>query len=220
MWAIPFLTTQGEKKMSLQEDFIDGYKRYSTHFDKWCEKAGVVLGNVTQCGILETDNEGNALIAINRPDFGENYVEKESYILDEHLTYRLNLSEGFVSQSSQTGIQFLHEHQESIYGEIYDVWHGFMYVEQIDEKTQRQYYFGSDSGLIYDRLFNNVNMVKKLLLHFKEENEHIVRYYKERKFNISSIKPDYFRYEGNEIREKVRLEGLLRVIGLLDEKDY
>ena len=56
--------------MSLQDDFMHGYEKYSNHFDKWCEKAGVVLGNVTQCGILETDTQGNALIAINRPDFG------------------------------------------------------------------------------------------------------------------------------------------------------
>ena len=42
--------------MSLEQDFLHGYEKYSKHFDKWCEKASPILGKVTQCGIVETDN--------------------------------------------------------------------------------------------------------------------------------------------------------------------
>ena len=63
--------------MSLEQDFLHGYEKYSKHFDKWCEKASTILGKVTQCGIVETDNNGNALIAINRPDFGASYISKQ-----------------------------------------------------------------------------------------------------------------------------------------------
>ena len=77
--------------MSFEQDFLHGYEQYSNHFDKWCEKASPILGKVTQCGIVETDNAGNALIAINRPDFGELYIDKQSYLVDEHLTYSKNV---------------------------------------------------------------------------------------------------------------------------------
>lgn len=204
--------------MSFQEEFIHGYKKHSKNFDKWCEKASVVLGKVTQCGILETDTDGNALIAINRPDFGESYIGNNSYILDEHLTYSLNLEEGFISQCSQTGVQFLYEYQEDIYGKKFDLWHGFVYVEEVEDGIQRQYYFGSDTPEIYNRLFNNVGLVKKLISHFKKENEHIVRYFRERKFNISDIKSDFFRYNPNQVTEKERLIGLLRTLDILDEE--
>ena len=87
------------------------------------------------------------------------------------------MPEGFTSQCTNTGVQFLHENEESIYGKKFDLWHGFIYSEQIDENTQRQYYFGSDTPEIYDRLFNNMSLVKKFIKHFKKENEHIVNYF-------------------------------------------
>ena len=65
--------------MSLEEEFMHGYEKESRYFDKWCEKSSLLLGNVTQCGILEMDSHGNGLIAINRPDFGESYIGNNSY---------------------------------------------------------------------------------------------------------------------------------------------
>lgn len=177
--------------MSFEQDFLHGYEKYSKHFDKWCEKASTILGKVTQCGILETDNEGNALVAINRPDFGELYIDKQSYLADEHLTYSKNAIEGFKTQCCFDGVRFLQKHEESLYGKKFDLWHGFTYTEMIDN-VQRQYYFGSDTPIIYDNLVNNVKIVRKLIKHFKQDNEQIINYFRDRKFNISEVKEDYF----------------------------
>ena len=177
--------------MSLEQDFLHGYEKHSKHFDKWCEKASTILGKVTQCGILETDNDGNAMIAINRPDFGELYIDKQSYLVDEHLTYSKNAIEGFKTQCSFDGVQFLQNHEESLYGKKFDLWHGFTYTEVIDD-IQRQYYFGSDTPIIYDKLVNNVQLVRKLIKQFKQDNEQVINYFRDRKFNISEVKEDYF----------------------------
>ena len=177
--------------MSLEQDFLHGYEKYSKHFDKWCEKASTILRKVTQCGIVETDNDGNALIAINRPDFGELYIDKKSYLADEHLTYSMKAIEGFKTQYSFDGVQFLQNHEEALYGKKFDLWHGFTYTEMIDN-AQRQYYFGSDTPLIYDNLINNVNLVRKLIKNFKDDNKQIINYFRDRKFNISEVKEDYF----------------------------
>ena len=57
---------------------------------------------------------------------------------------------------------------------------------------QRQYYFGSDTPIIYDNLVNNVQLVRKLIKQFKQDNEQVINYFRDRKFNISEVKEDYF----------------------------
>ena len=202
--------------MSLEQDFLHGYEKYSKHFDKWCEKASTILGKVTQCGIVETDNNGNALIAINRPDFGESYISKQSYLMDEHLTYSRKAIEGFKTQCSFDGVQFLQNHEKSLYGKKFDLWHGFTYTEMINN-IQRQYYFGSDSPIIYDNLINNVNLVRKLIHQFKKDNEQIINYFRERKFNISEVKEDFFSTINFACKsEAQKFTEMLHSLGMLD----
>ena len=205
--------------MSLEQDFLHGYEKYSKHFDKWCEKASPILGKVTQCGIVETDSEGNALIAINRPDFGGLYIDKQSYLVDEHLTYSKNVIEGFKTQCSFDGVQFLQNHEESLYGKKFDLWHGFTYTEMIGN-VQRQYYFGSDTPIIYDNLVNNVKLVIRLIKHFKQDNEQVINYFRERKFNVSEIKEDYFN-ETNIIckSDAEKFTDNLHLLGLLGKNE-
>ena len=66
-------------------------------------------------------------------------------------------------QCSFDGVKFLQNHEESLYGKKFDLWHGFTYTEMIDN-VQRQYYFGSDTPIIYDNLVNNVKIVRKLIV--------------------------------------------------------
>ena len=171
--------------MSFQEDFIHGYKKYENNFNKWCERASTILGKVTQCGIVETDKDGYGLIAINRPDFGEEYIDKEHYTIDRHMTYSEIPVEGFKTQCSNEGIQFMQSNEKSLYGKKFDLWYGFTYTEKINDNIQRQYYFGSDTPEIYDNLVNQSSLVKKLIQYFKQENETIINYYRDRKFKIS-----------------------------------
>lgn len=149
--------------MSFQEDFIHGYIKHEDNFNKWCNKASTVLGKITQCGIVETDNTGHALIAVNRPDFGESYIDQRGYTIDRHMTYSKNAIEGFTTQCSNEGIQFMQNNEEALYGKKFDLWYGFTYLEKIDSNTNRQYYFGSDTPEIYNSLLNNLNLVKKFI---------------------------------------------------------
>lgn len=201
--------------MSFQEDFIHGYTKHENNFNNWCQKSSKILGKVTQCGIVETNNTGHALIAINRPDFGEEYIDKQNYIIDSHMTYSKNDIEGFRTQYTNEGIQFMQNNEEALYGKKFDLWYGFTYLEKIDDNTNRQYYFGSDSSTIYNKLLNNTQQIKELIQQFKADNEHIIDYYRDRKFNIAQNKQHYFIDKPYNPTAKDKLSNLLKSMNIL-----
>ncbi len=204
--------------MSFEQDFIHGYEQHTKDFDIWCKKASPVLGKVTQCGIIEVDHTGHAFIAINRPDFGERFIDKKGFLFDKRYIFSKNLPEGFLNLCSSEGIQFLHSNEESIFGQTFDLWHGFSFCEKIDEHTYRYYTFSSDTPEIYDKLTNNILLVRKFIKHFKEANKDITEYFKERKFNIANEKEDFFTNNNSfqYISEKDRLVDTLHVLNILD----
>ena len=67
--------------------FIRSYTKHNKFFDKWCEKASPVLGNITQCGICEFDSSGHGFLLFNRPDYGEPYVDKKRYLFEKDFHY-------------------------------------------------------------------------------------------------------------------------------------
>ncbi|NQY42607.1 MAG: helix-turn-helix domain-containing protein [Legionellales bacterium] len=204
--------------MSFEQTFFHGYEKFTNHFDKWCEKSRPVLGKVTQCGIIEADSQGHAFIAINRPDFGEKFIDKHGFIFDKRYSYAKNLPEGFLNLCSNEGVQFLQNNEESIFGKTFDLWHGFSFAEKIDEDTYRYYTFSSDTTEIYDKLTNNINLVKKFIHHFKQDNIHVIEYFKERKFDVSAKKDNYFVTEDYQyVSEKDRLVATLHALNVLDQ---
>ena len=76
--------------MSFEQDLLHGYEKYTKTFEKWCEKSSSMLGNVTQCGILECDDSGHAFIAANNPGIGESYLFNNGYKFDSHLSFNKN----------------------------------------------------------------------------------------------------------------------------------
>ena len=206
--------------MSFEQEFIHGYKQYSKHFDKWCEQANFILGNVTQCGITEFDESGHAWVATNRPDYGEHYISNKGYILDKKWVYSPNFPEGFLTYCSNDGIQFLQENENSLFGKKFDVWSGFSFFKKVDNNIYRQFFFSADTPEIYDNLLNNVNLVKKFIQHFEKENQHIINYFRDRKFNIAEKKEDYFADQDNFIcsQERENTVNMLHTLGILDQK--
>ena len=201
--------------MTFQQDFLHGYIKYKTNFDRWCKKAEPILGKVTQCGIVETNKDGYGLVAVNRPDFGEAYIDKKGYTIDRHMTYTDNPIEGFTTQYSNEGIQFMQKHQKLLYGKEFDLWYGLTYVEKINSNTNRQCYFGSDTPTIYNNLLNNQQQVKKLIQQFKADNEYILDYYRDRKFNIAENKRNYFINKQSNPTIKEKLTNLLQSMNIL-----
>ena len=56
-----------------QQDFLKGYKDHEKFFDELCRKVYLILGPVTQAGIIELHSSGLAYIAANKPEVGEDF---------------------------------------------------------------------------------------------------------------------------------------------------
>lgn len=201
--------------MSFKQDFLHGYEKHSKHFDIWCNKASSILGNVTQCGIMELDKDGNALIATNRADFGEPYIDKEGYLLDEYLVFANNFQEGIEHYHTKLTYTKLHGHDDALFGEN-DLRHGFVFKEKISDDIQRVYFFGSDDPEINNRVSNNMMLFTKFIEMFKNDSENIVNYYRERKFNLADKKNSYFRTIKRGADPREMFHYFLYDLGLLD----
>ena len=174
---------------SFEDNVFEGYTRNTKHFDKLCEQAKPILGKVTQCGIIELDKSGNAFIAANRPDFGEAYLEKKGYLLDSHLSFMLNgFDEGMSAWHTREEYELMHLHANEFYGKHFDIHNGFSFQEKEGVDIRRIYWFASDTPEIYNSIVNNLSLFKKFLKFFKEENQHIIKHFKENKFDIAGNK--------------------------------
>ncbi len=192
------------------EDFIQGYTKYEKIFDKWCEKASF-LGDIQQCAICELDSSGHAFIASNRPDIGEQGLTKKWYLYEPEWSFFKNPREGFNTYTTQFG----NENSEIYAKEHRYSW--FYYTEVLDDKTQRNYGFVSNSPNIYDKLIQNINVVKKFIKFFKEENKDIIEYCQEHKFNLAAESTNFFRssYEIDKTQRE-KINDLLQSMGILD----
>ncbi len=208
--------------MSFEQDFMDGYNRYTKYFDKWCERASKLLGvKITQCGIVECDSTGNAFVALNRPDFGECYIEKQGYLFDRVFAYSNSRSPGFYTCLDNTGVQLLQKNEKFLFDRTFDLWFGLGYLDKIDNDTHRYYFFSANTLNIYAKLLNNKCVLLKLIHYFKQDVQYIIDYYKDRKFNIANKKPNYFLCElkNKSYSNKSNLTNVLHSLGLLDDMD-
>lgn len=207
--------------MSFEQDFLDGYKKYSKNFDKWCERAYPVLGKITQCGILELDKNGYGLIATNRADFGEEYLCNKGYLLDSNISYITDFeSEEISVYSTNRGYKLMHLGEDSLFGDKFGLHFGFIYRTQEENNIQRFYFFGSDTPEIYNEIINNLNIFKKFLVCFKNENKHIISYFRDRKFNISEKKDKYYFTKNYRMpSERARLNSILHTVGVLERNE-
>lgn len=209
---------------SFENDWMHGYKKDCKSFEKWCEKATPILGRVTQCGFLELDGSGNMYIVGNRPDFGEEYLSHKAYILDSHLTFSSKFEnyEGEIRAfHTRDEYELLHFSKDSLFQEKFGLHCGFSYKEKIDNDTHRIYWFASDSSEIYNDLINNLVVFKKFLEYFKKENEPVIKYFQQRKFNISDKKENYFSKDDEKafFSEREKINYLLHSMGILDKNE-
>lgn len=204
--------------MSFKEDYIYGYEKYEKHFDKLCENASSILGNITQCGIIEVCKSGGVYIATNKPKFGELLVEREAYKLEPTFAYSVDIPEGFSAVAGDEGFEHLWGDQESFLGQLIDVRHGFYYTEKIDDETFRHYFFCSEERQIYNTLVRNTTLIKNFIMHFKEVNRAIFNDMQDRKVDMSKEKDNYFTQLKQQPKtEKERLVAFLHTLNLLDE---
>jgi DNA-binding CsgD family transcriptional regulator len=197
---------------SFTEELMHGYTQYSENFDKWCEKATPVLGSIRQCGIIELDRSGNALIAANRPDIGEQNIENRWFDHEDNWAFIENNKNEITTHTTQFG------HESSpIYTENFKCsW--FCHRELINQDTQQVCFFASDSPAIYETIIQNIALVKKLVKFFKSENQSILNYYRDRKFNLACESTNYFvKNNQNIFTERDKLNYLLQTVGVLQK---
>ncbi len=202
----------------IAEDMLKGYTKHTKHFDKLCEQASPILGKVTQCGIVELDNTGHALVVGNRPDFGEAFINRKGYKLDPHLVFSDNFSDGIKAFTSREEYNLMYLQASSFYGKNFGVHNGFVWQEKIGKEIQRLYFFGSDTPEIYNAVVNNLSLFKRFLKFFKEENKHIVNYFRLNKFDIASNREQYFVKNNHcNISKRQQLNSMLHILGLIEE---
>jgi DNA-binding CsgD family transcriptional regulator len=204
--------------MSFEQDMMHGYENNSEHFDKWCDKSSSILGNVTQCGILECDSTGNAFLATNRPDVGETYLANRGYLLDSYFSFDEKLKSIILLSSTRSEYEPSHPSGLFRMFEKHGNNYGVSYVEKINEQTQRLYFFSSNSPEIHNYAINNIQSFKKMLSVFKQDANEIIDYFQDRKFNIADHKTNYFRSEDRKyLTERERLNDVMHKIGLLNQ---
>ncbi|NQY42024.1 MAG: hypothetical protein HRT87_01600 [Legionellales bacterium] len=206
--------------MSFEIDYMSGCQKFEKHFNGLCMQASSILGNVTQIGIFEFDKDGYGTVVANRQDFVEVYLDKKTYKENTTFVFSEQKHDSIDLYESNPFTKRLHSNEFALYGKVFDIGHGFHYVERInDGQAYRKYIFGSDSIEIYNKLVNDVPLVKKFIKHIKNSSESILDYCKGNKFNFSDHFPDYFKESKKQIEDERRkkLIMFLKNTGKLDK---
>jgi len=199
--------------MSFEEDFLHGYTKHTKIFDKWCEHAEPLLGDVRQCVRIELSSDGNAFIVANAPDIGEQSLTKKWYNHQKEWSFYENLSKNEITTGTS---QFGHENSRIYTKDFRMSW--FTLREIKDQDTQIIYGFASNHPSIYDNLIQNFTLIKKFLKFFHDENQKIFDYHRDRKFNLASVSTNFFRkHEDVDQTDREKLNQLLQTMGVLDE---
>lgn len=206
--------------MSVEEEFMYGFKKYQKHFDKLCETGTSILGNITMCAIIEVSKSGNVWVAANRPEIEEVYLENKCYKSDPEFAYSSNISEGFSIINAHKDLKYLWSDSENSLGEKFDIKHGFYYTEKANSEIYRHYVFLSDEREIYDVLVKNMPVVKEFVMYFRDINEKVIQEMQDRRFNLSEHKDTYFTQVKRPFKtDKERLIILFHTLGLLNKNE-
>lgn len=207
--------------MSITEDFIRGYHRFSNQFDKITELANTVFTEVSQIAFLEIDDKGHISAAGNKPSFVEAYLDKDLY-KEDPLWRDIGLQkEGFNLMCSNDFQRMLLGSQEQVLGKSYEVHHGFCYTKRTGD-ILRHYFFGSSKFGIYDDLVNNKEIILKLIQHIVNTNTDIMSFLGNTKSSSSLIdikQGNFYSIEDKKSHktEKEYFLNCLKKLGLIND---
>ena len=191
--------------MSFDQDFLRGYTQYTEHFDKWCDKAGTLIEEVQQCGIIELNRNGRAFIVANRPDVGEKCLLEKYYLVEPNWFF----IDGGVNE-------FKTHTTKNRYG-INFSW--FYEREIINADTQRITFFATGLPDVSNTVLFYKSYIDRMLTIFKKESSSILDSQREfavnmQEQNINFIVENKEKFEFS--REK--LNKILVSIGVLSER--
>ncbi len=214
--------------MPFKEDYIRSCTKFATRFDKMCRIGQPILGNITQCGIVEYDDTGHMSIAANNPDFAEFYLANDIHKVTPHWVYRPNQKEELSLSCTDDFMQLIWDEQGILFNSGFNNNHGFFYREKInDGKGYRHYFFCSDEIKIYKKLINHPTLITKFINFFRQENHHILDFFKDNKLNIASERDENLessiKYETIDFTDKSKKDKLIHLLysfGKLDRYVY
>ncbi|NQY43622.1 MAG: hypothetical protein HRT87_09795 [Legionellales bacterium] len=170
-----------------EEDFIRGYSQKNIEFFKrWCVKAYNVLGDVSQAGFVQVDNQGRSIIGANRPDIGYNCLDHEIWKKHNIFSFIKNFR----------GHKFIVDSNNYYYDKKSNKYmlqaFAFMCRLYINENVQRTVWFASDNPGIHTALVNNIGYVEKIVQEFNKDINTIINRCKEDEMKMIQYKSNYF----------------------------
>lgn len=175
-------------------------------------KFSPVLELINGCGIIESCRDNHVIIAHN--------LFENNLVLDQNSIYMTTVDSPIVQNDElDESINFIIHGSEQFFYKQFAIDCGFYFIEKIENsKNYRIYFFASYYHLIYERIINNVELIKELFAEFKEVNIHILD-----KFNIMKTDfdihsktcfeyPNTFKYSSN----KDKLMDMLKLMGVLN----
>jgi DNA-binding CsgD family transcriptional regulator len=189
-----------------EEDFMRFYNQKNVKFfSEWCKRVYPLLGNVSQAGVIETNSNGNILIAANHPDVGVNCLMHEIYKKHLGLTYVKGFEgKKYIIDSND----YYYDHEsDQLRMQIFAT----MFREKVTDDIQRVYWLASEDQSIHNAVINNLFSVEKVLKKFSSEIETIIDRCREDQINMAEIRSDYFiDNDVYEIAELGKFNALLK----------
>ena len=197
-----------------QQDFMRGYNQKNVDFfNEWCNKMYILVGDVVQCGIYEMDSMGYAFIAANCPEIGEEGLSNKFYLYDNNWRFdkTKNLRNGEFKYGSTCLYTAISNYK---YKSARDLsW--IILQTEVTPSVHRGHFIVCETPQIYNVAINNLRRLKRLFKLFIAESENIANISEENKFNLASVKPDYFIENDIDRSIKVdRLNALLKSKGV------
>ena len=191
--------------MSFDQDFLRGYTQYTEHFDKWCDKAGTLIEEVQQCGIIELNRNGRAFIVANRPDVGEKCLLEKYYLVEPNWFFIDNGVNEFKTHTTKNryGINFSWFYEREI----------------INADTQRITFFATGLPDVSNTVLFYKSYIDRMLTIFKKEASSILDSQREfavnmQEQNINFIVENKEKFEFS--REKLNM--FFQTLGILADK--
>lgn len=168
-----------------QEDFMLGYKNYEDFFKDWCDRSFIVLGEVTQTGVIEIHRTGELFICGNRPEVGEDCIENMMWLHQDVWAFVNDFYGRHISLNSNS---YYHD-LGAFTSKIPHYW--FSVRDRVNDYLQRVYFFAAESPAIHSAYASNYAMVVKLINNFIREVEIITKMAQDHMINMKEVKKDF-----------------------------
>jgi len=175
--------------MNIIEDISFGTKNYYKKLIKLSEPLELVLGPITECGIIKISKDKRLSMAISVPGYLDLYLDKKYYNHDPHFAESKNFSSGLAFWFTQSDLDYqnklIHDGRR-----FFDMGHGFTYVTKGTDGNCYAYLIASSqfNSHFYNKVINNMYLVKKFIKYIHDEAKPVFNTLDEHSINCEDLK--------------------------------